>query len=99
MWARVPFAVLALVLVEASFISRSLADNLRDLALPAEPRQPGSIMLHGGGRVTVEAFDCFVNLAGGPEAKIVVIPSAGYRACDYDNVERFTSAINRSFRT
>ena len=55
-------------------------------------------MLHGGGRMTLEAFDCFLNLAGGPEAKIVLIPSAGYRAADYENLDRFTSAINRNFR-
>jgi cyanophycinase len=75
------------------------ADNIRELSLAAELPRPGSIMLHGGERVTIEAFDCFVNLAGGPEAKIVLIPSAGYRASDYDSMERFTNAMSRSFRS
>lgn len=79
------------------FESRAVAD-VRELPDLEELRQPGAIMLHGGGRLTVEAFDCFVNLAGGPEAKIIVIPSAGYRAADYESVERFTSAIQRSFK-
>src|SRR5689334_12826966 len=99
MWGRVPSWVLAFILVGMSCVGGVAADSVRELPLPAELPLPGSLMLHGGGRVTIEAFDSFVNLAGGPEAKIVVIPSAGYRASDYDNLERFTSAINRSFRT
>jgi hypothetical protein len=75
MWTRVPSPVLALFLVGAFLIGNVAADNIRELPIPAELPQPGSIMLHGGERVTIEAFDCFVNLAGGPEAKIVLIPS------------------------
>jgi cyanophycinase len=80
------------------FAGSVVADNIRELPIPDELHQPGSIMLHGGERLTIEAFDCFVNLAGGPEAKIVLIPSAGYRTSDYDSLERFTSVINRNFR-
>jgi cyanophycinase len=99
MWTRVLCRVLVVILVGGGFVGRVMADNIRELPDLAELRQPGSIMLHGGGRLTVEAFDCFVNLAGGPEARIVLIPSAGYRASDYENLDRFTSAINRNFKT
>lgn len=98
MWARVPSPVLALILLGVCLVGGVAADSVRELPIPAELQPPGSLMLHGGGRVTIEAFECFVNLAGGPEAKIVVIPSAGYRASDYDTLERFTSAVNRNFR-
>src|SRR5262245_23117816 len=98
MWGRVPSRILALVFLGIAFLDGVAADSVRELPIPADLHQPGSIMLHGGGRVTIEAFDYFVNLAGGAEAKIVVIPSAGYRASDYDSLERFTSAINRSFK-
>lgn len=98
MWVKVLSRVLAVTLVGVCFVGSLLADNRPELPDLAELRQPGSLMLHGGGRMTLEAFDCFVNLAGGPEAKIVLIPSAGYRAADYENLDRFTSAINRNFR-
>jgi cyanophycinase len=99
MWTRVVGRVLALVVAAIWFAGSAAADEIRQLPIPDEMHQPGSIMLHGGERLTIEAFDCFVNLAGGSEAKIVLIPSAGYRASDYDSVEQFTSAINRNFRT
>jgi len=99
MWATVLCRGLAVIMAGLVFVGRVAADNYRELPEPAEMGQPGSIMLHGGGRLTIEAFECFVNLAGGPEAKIVLIPSAGYRANDYDSPERFISAINRNFST
>lgn len=87
------------LLVGSLLVGNLYADNRPELPDPPELPQPGSLMLHGGGRVTLEAFDSFVNLAGGPAAKIVVIPSAGYRAADFENQERFTTAINRNFKT
>jgi cyanophycinase len=98
MWARVLGLIWALIFA-GCFVGGAAADNVRELPIGAELEQPGSIMLHGGGRLTIEAFDCFVNLAGGPEARIVLIPSAGYRASDYESLERFQIAVNRSFRT
>lgn len=87
-------------LVGACLVGRAVAADIRELPDLGDLRQaqPGSIMLHGGGRLTTEAFDCFLNLAGGPEARIVLVPSAGFRATDYDNLDRFTSAINRNFK-
>src|SRR6478735_2793667 len=104
MWVKALRQLLALAAVGISFagsllVSSLYADNRPELPDLAELRQPGSLMLHGGGRMTIEAFDCFLNLAGGPEAKIVLIPSAGYRVNDYDSLERFTSAVSRNFRT
>jgi len=50
-------------------------------AFPAEtPVAPfvenGSLMIIGGGRVTEEMWRQFVKLAGGPEAQIVIVPTA-----------------------
>jgi cyanophycinase len=101
MWVKALRQVLAVVGVcfaSSLLVGNLLADNRPELPDPPELPKPGSLMLHGGGRVTLEAFDSFVNLAGGPTAKIVVIPSAGYRAADFETPERFTAALNRNFK-
>src|SRR5690348_5541333 len=41
-----------------------------------ELRPEGILFLAGGGKTSQEIKDQFVELAGGPEAKIVVIPTA-----------------------
>ena len=61
---------------------RSLLSCVLLLALSAQParsaRGPaaGRLLLAGGGRLAPETFARFVALAGGPEADIVVIPTA-----------------------
>src|SRR5687767_11294868 len=37
----------------------------------------GSLIVHGGGKLQKELVERFITLAGGPEALIVVIPTAG----------------------
>lgn len=48
---------------------------------PAKPREPvvekGSLVIVGGGRMGPELWRKFIDLAGGPDAPIVVIPTAG----------------------
>ena len=54
-------------------------------------------MLHGGGRITGDAFERFIELAGGPSAKILLVPSAGYRAKDYRSDRSFRLAMRSRF--
>ena len=73
------------------------AATVLGLPTPRDPNRPGAVMLHGGGRVTKDAFLRFVELAGGPEARIVIVPSAGYRRADYASQKLFLDAMNRRF--
>src|SRR4051812_4987294 len=43
---------------------------------PAERRMKGSLVICGGGRLPGSVLDCFLELAGGPQARIVLIPTA-----------------------
>ncbi|TXT23315.1 MAG: exopeptidase [Planctomycetota bacterium] len=68
-------------------------DNLLGLPKPNDPKKPGALVLHGGGRVTNDVFDRFVELAGGRNARIVFVPSAGYRVGDFDSEEDLIEAL------
>ena len=48
----------------------------------------GSLILAGGGRVDNGIFQRFVELAGGKDARLVMIPTAGSKA-DYDETGPF----------
>jgi cyanophycinase len=72
-------------------------DNVLGLPRPRDPGRPGAVLLHGGGRLSNEAFDRFVALAGGPRARIVLVPSAGFRRGDYDSDESFLTALRSRF--
>ncbi|RLT07263.1 MAG: hypothetical protein DWI21_09995 [Planctomycetota bacterium] len=50
-------------------------------------------MLHGGGRISEDVFDRFVELAGGNDAPIVLVPSAGWRPSDYPNEGAFLEVM------
>src|SRR5439155_6524634 len=73
------------------------AENVVGLPAPREASRPGAVMLHGGGRITDDAFARFVELAGGRQARIVLVPSAGYRPADYDTRQQFDEAMRRRF--
>ena len=73
------------------------ADSILGLPAPTDPTKPGAVVLHGGGRFTNDAFNRFIELAGGKQARIVLVPSAGYRPADYDSRKEFTEAMNRRF--
>src|SRR5262249_21739333 len=72
-------------------------DNVLGLPKPRDAHRPGAVVLHGGGRLTNRAFDRFVALAGGQRARIVLVPSAGYRPRDYDSDKQFLTAMRRRF--
>src|SRR5262245_33662508 len=72
-------------------------DNILGLPPPRDMSRPGTVMLHGGGRFTDDAFARFIELAGGKNARIVLVPSAGYRQADYDSREQYYTAMNRRF--
>jgi cyanophycinase len=72
-------------------------DNVLGLPRPRDPGRPGAVLLHGGGRLGNDAFDRFVALAGGPRARIVLVPSAGFRRGDYDSDESFLTALRTRF--
>jgi cyanophycinase len=72
-------------------------ESILGLPAPRDPGRPGAVMLHGGGELTTDAFARFVELAGGKQARIVLVPSAGYRRADYDSQEQFLDALARGF--
>jgi cyanophycinase len=73
------------------------ADNILGLPTPRDSRHPGAVLLHGGGRMTDDVFARFVELAGGRQARIVLVPSAGNRASDYDNPDAFLEVMKSRY--
>ena len=69
------------------------ADNPFGLPEPESADRPGTIMLHGGGRISENVFRRFVALAGGTSAKIVLVPSAGFDTRHYDSRRDFDDAL------
>lgn len=90
---RNSLVVLLLVCTSAVFGN----DNILGLPKPDDPKHPGAIVLHGGGRITNDVFDRFVELAGGKRAKIVFVPSAGFRVGDYDSEDELLQALRRRY--
>lgn len=72
-------------------------ESLLGMPAPADPKRPGAVVLHGGGRVTDDVFDRFVELAGGRRASIVFVPSAGFRLGDYDSAEELEEVLTRRY--
>jgi len=72
-------------------------DSLLGLPTPRDPGQPGSILLHGGGAVTDDAFDRFVELAGGKNARLVFVPCVGFRREWYSSDETFLAAVGTRY--
>jgi cyanophycinase len=90
-------SILCALFVVSVCRSALAADNLLGLPTPRDARRPGALVLHGGGRITVDVFDRFVELAGGREARIVFVPCAGWRRADYDSEEEFLAALNTRY--
>ena len=63
-------------LASASPASASPASASPASDAPASDAPRGSLVVAGGGRLTVEIIERFVELAGGKEARLVVIPTA-----------------------
>jgi cyanophycinase len=72
-------------------------DNILSLPVSKNTKRPPSVVLHGGGRITEDVFERFVELAGGPQARIVFIPSAGYIESDYDSREEFVEELHQRY--
>ncbi len=56
-------------------------------ALP-RPRSGGALVINGGGKLTEEVRDRFLELAGGPDARIVLIPTARSVSADATDPEK-----------
>jgi len=99
MSASIPRFLVATVLL-ATTTSPSIAeDSVLGLPTPRDARRPGAILLYGGSNITNDAWDEFIALAGGREARIVFVPSAGYRPSDYDSKDQFDEALRTRFRS
>lgn len=86
-----------LVLIVAASGATRGAEPILGLPAPRDSSRPGAVVLHGGGRVTDDVFARFVALAGGKDARIVLVPSAGYRRADYGSEAAFRSAVGRRY--
>lgn len=72
-------------------------ENLLGLPTPHDPAKPGAVLLHGGGPISSDAFDRFCELAGGKQARIVFVPSAGYRPSDYESEQEFLVTLSQRY--
>ncbi len=97
MLVSIPRCVLLPMLLAWTSPSAMAGDNVLGLPKPRDASRPGAILLHGGGRLTNDAFDRFVALAGGARARIVIVPSAGFRRGDYDSHDEFVAALRRRY--
>lgn len=75
----------------------SADDSVLGLPVPDDVARHGTVLLHGGGRVTDDVFDRFVELAGGKNASIVLVPSAGYRVVDFLSEADFVATVSRRY--
>ena len=57
--------------------------------------QRGTLLLVGGGPSQADLDRRFVELAGGPDARVVVIPTATVETTDSSEVSRFTASLAR----
>ncbi len=71
-------------------------ENILGIPESHDPRRLGAIVLHGGGPISNDVFRRFVELAGGPHAKIVFVPCAGFRRGWYESDKEMINAL--SFR-
>lgn len=84
-----------LIVVCGGFASAD--DTVLGLPAPRNAERPGAVVLHGGGRISEDVFERFIELAGGKEARIVFVPSAGWRPSDYQNEGAFLEVMRSRF--
>ncbi|HYG77501.1 MAG TPA: cyanophycinase [Planctomycetota bacterium] len=55
-----------------------LCCSLHAFQAPTEPAEkiPGALVIHGGGRLDAQVLDAFVKIAGGENARLLIIPTA-----------------------
>lgn len=90
---RFLFPLLAVLLLQGSVTSEPLAKQPKTLG-PAN----GSLVIVGGGGMPKVIFDRFFEAAGGRDAKIVVVPTAGSDA-DYDESTSSVKMFKRAGAT
>lgn len=93
---RLP-TLIALVCSSLAAATGFAEENLLGMPSPDDPKRPGAVILHGGGRITDDVFDRFIELAGGRNASIVFVPSAGFRRADYRTETEFLMVVSRRY--
>ncbi len=86
---RMSAAWLALSITLSAARPAAAGDNLLGLLAEAIENE-GALVIHGGGPVSQDVFDAFVELAGGKDARIVLIPTA-YPFRDLQHIQNFFS--------
>ena len=86
-------------LVLSGIAGQAFAENTFGSPEPIRPDRPGTLLLHGGGRITEEVFQRFVELAGGRSARIVLVPSAGFDTRNFDSRAEFDQAVMYRFNS
>jgi cyanophycinase len=77
--------------------SPAAGGNILGLVVPRDPRHTGAVLLHGGGPVTNDVCARFIRLAGGRQARLVLVPSASYGPTGYDSRREFANDMKRRF--
>jgi cyanophycinase len=75
----------------------SAQDTVLGLPKPRDARHPGAVVLVGGGGITNGVWNRFFALAGGSKARVVIVPSAGFRPSDYNNDAELRAALKTHF--
>src|SRR5262249_38377185 len=73
--------------------------NILGLVAPRDAGRPGAVLLHGGGRITDDAFARFIQLAGAKRARLVLVPSAYYGPSRYASRQQFVATMKRRFNS
>lgn len=79
-FGQIAWVVLSFIIVGSSMAPccEAADENPFLLPTPRDPKRPGTVMLHGGGEIDESIINAFVELAGGRNARIVLIPSGSY---------------------
>lgn len=88
---------LAVVLLSANVGTAQSLDNLLGMPEPLVPGRAGALVLHGGGSINDQVFERFIKLAGGKKARIVFVPSAGFRRGWYGSDEQMIADLSSRY--
>ena len=73
-------------------------DSVLGLPKPRDASvRPGAVLLVGGGGITNGVWNRFFALAGGSKARVVIVPSSGFRPSDYDSDAELRAALKTHF--
>lgn len=89
-----------LLLVAVLFAAVHVAaaqESLLGLPAPSDPQKPGTVFLHGGGAITSDAWSAFLALAGGKNARIILVPCAGFRRASYASDAAYRAAVSNRY--